>query len=1092
MVARAIPFSSWNLPLWLLVILLSSGFFLVWFRYHNKKQQCPQLLKRFLSGDNLWKQLGHVGLPVVILLGAVLRLWRWDEGIPASIFGGLIEMRSAQKFLDAPDKLHHWLWDLFKSPGPRGWGYESPIFLPLDAFLRFLFEANLHLEVFSGALWSLTAMFLLWWIGRTLNGARYGLLFAAFLAVSPLQVTWSRLGFRAIAGVTHVLLVMAMSLWAGRRRSFLLAWLSGVCGFLSIFSHDSARVSIPLGAIALVQGFSHPWKERRQVVLLLLSMLLGYIAPFYLLNFKQGIETFFPHGINDSLKISSGANFLDSVVRSLSERYRQAVSALDMLFLHDRALDAPSISQDFGIADGGHVFTPVVILGVIGIFVMVAQLSRTYLWFFMWFAGLAIPAMSCAQSRRLLVMDAAWCVFAGFGLSALSSIASSTIAYCMQCASVTKQLMKHIQVILSGLVITGLAFWCWRAMILLRNPTRIAYSVPFAGAGCAGDVVFCPTCVDLSHQWERDIAAGGFVLSFDSDEPRENPTGPTGLYVLGELAAYAAGKPKSFVDFYRTVKNRSLSSSGVPHFSESTLFVDYLNGLFREVYHKKTQWYFVTPVAWERWLIAQLTQFHGAEVKNLNGLGYGDTMKISLPAMHDGSVIQLLRKLFETPSPRYQECPIFHFIDTVSVAPERFFKPQSIVPLLETDDVRSVDSWVLIDQGTTLFFRGTYYKGIPFRDLSNQVPSDQSWTLAALNGEGKTFYWKPGQISISNENVTPPLVKGPMMSGCSVRYKNEWISLDPFTGTLTSNIDLSWLPSNIWVGLNLLGDQLLLAGADQSIQRFNLLTREREAQFTALVTPRVWEPFLPGTCTPLAAGDQWVAILDSFSNRILLYSPVGKLLSILPPVNAWGRPYLRTVAASKNVLAVGRHENPVMQLFNVDIHVCKTVEALEQDRATLISKKDLFDFESGTLTGWIVSGKAFGESGIDDSSTSLPGQLPLHGVQGRYLLNSFFKRDDSIGEVRSPDFVLDRNFMRLNVGGGNQPGQCEVVLVVDGKRVRSATGQNSEELKTILWDIGEYKGKSAYLEVHDRARGPWGHILVDDIALVDIDLPEKK
>ena len=68
-------------------------------------------------------------------------------------------------------------------------------------------------------------------------------------------------------------------------------------------------------------------------------------------------------------------------------------------------------------------------------------------------------------------------------------------------------------------------------------------------------------------------------------------------------------------------------------------------------------------------------------------------------------------------------------------------------------------------------------------------------------------------------------------------------------------------------------------------------------------------------------------------------------------------------------------------------------------------------------------------------------------------------------------------------------------LLIDGKVVLSATGPNtepggSEFLNWENWDVKQYKGRKAVLQIVDNATGGWGHINVDHI--LQSDTPAKK
>ncbi|MEY3457115.1 MAG: hypothetical protein RL215_272 [Planctomycetota bacterium] len=141
------------------------------------------------------------------------------------------------------------------------------------------------------------------------------------------------------------------------------------------------------------------------------------------------------------------------------------------------------------------------------------------------------------------------------------------------------------------------------------------------------------------------------------------------------------------------------------------------------------------------------------------------------------------------------------------------------------------------------------------------------------------------------------------------------------------------------------------------------------------------------------------------------------------------------------------------------------------------------DFESDSYSPWIVTGKAFGPG---PARGTLPGQMHVDGFRGRGLVNSFFEGDDSKGSLTSPEFTLQRHYISFLIGGGQNPEELAFQLLVDGKVVRSATGGNSspggsEALELQFWDIAEFAGLKARLQIIDDAAGSWGHINVDHV-----------
>jgi uncharacterized protein (DUF608 family) len=140
------------------------------------------------------------------------------------------------------------------------------------------------------------------------------------------------------------------------------------------------------------------------------------------------------------------------------------------------------------------------------------------------------------------------------------------------------------------------------------------------------------------------------------------------------------------------------------------------------------------------------------------------------------------------------------------------------------------------------------------------------------------------------------------------------------------------------------------------------------------------------------------------------------------------------------------------------------------------------DFESGTYGNWKKAGTAFGDA---PATGTLPNQQPVTGFGGKYLVNTFREGDGSTGTLTSPEFTVRRPWINFRIGGGNHAGRTCLNLLVDGKVVRSSTGKNVERLEWDSWEVSEFRGRKAMLEIVDRETGGWGHVNVDDIQFAD-------
>ena len=153
--------------------------------------------------------------------------------------------------------------------------------------------------------------------------------------------------------------------------------------------------------------------------------------------------------------------------------------------------------------------------------------------------------------------------------------------------------------------------------------------------------------------------------------------------------------------------------------------------------------------------------------------------------------------------------------------------------------------------------------------------------------------------------------------------------------------------------------------------------------------------------------------------------------------------------------------------------------------ATAPAQDDILiaDFEGSDYGDWTIEGEAFGPG---PAQGTLKGQMHVSGYRGKRLVNSFYKGDGTKGAITSPPFKIERKLINFLIGGGGHKGQTYMALLVNDKAVRTAMGPNtqpggSEALQWQSWDVSEFAGKMAQIEIVDAFSGGWGHINVDHI-----------
>ena len=196
---------------------------------------------------------------------------------------------------------------------------------------------------------------------------------------------------------------------------------------------------------------------------------------------------------------------------------------------------------------------------------------------------------------------------------------------------------------------------------------------------------------------------------------------------------------------------------------------------------------------------------------------------------------------------------------------------------------------------------------------------------------------------------------------------------------------------------------------------------------------------------------------------------------------------------------VGWLENAVLIDSAKSIHALRRTRILNKKERTLIihsaekaplpieaaeprAKIVLADFEGPDYGKWQAAGEAFGKG---PAKGTLAGQQQVSGFDGKGLVNTFLGGDGPGGTLTSPTFEISRKFINFLIGGGGHAGETCINLIIDGRVVRTATGKNNEKLEWFFWNVQEFEGKAAKIEIVDKHSGGWGHINIDEIELSD-------
>ncbi|HLY36575.1 MAG TPA: hypothetical protein VKU61_00975 [Candidatus Binatia bacterium] len=842
----------------------------------------------------------EAALLLVVLAGAVvLRTAWWDRGLPGTIFGGEIGTARAALAVQRGGLLGRW-WSLVRQLNGGGWWYDSPVVEPVIVAFQSVFPPQVHGIVRVGAAFGTAGVLLAWLVGRLLHGPRFGLAFAAFVAVSPLQVVWSRLGYRAMAVAPHVLLTLALAAVAARRRSIVLAGVVGVVAYATVYNHEVARAAMPLAIVAI-------WCASRTLVrrnLWFVTLSLG-VALVIVTLAERLPET---GGMSDMLwptyhgaAGNQGERTLREFVEKNYARVKTETSrSLADYFLINRDTPPAPAAWGWGIAHGGLTFLPVTALGVLGLIRTLRAPAQYLVWFAMLVVGLALPAMACTVARRLLVFDLGWCAFAAAGMLALADTA------------VLGRVPRRARGILAGALVAAIGCWTMAAIVGLAPPLDDGPPAPVAyGSGwfaCPdfsrlSDVTTCRRCLEVAKGWEADIRDEKLIILVDSDMNRETPTSPGGLPLYGFLAAARNGTPERFQELYPILLNVNHVPESHAYYARPGDYAAYVADLLHRAPHRSIVWHAERPTAWDRWLARRLGGTTATFATPLSAVG---GFRVETPASADDSVIELLTSL-ETRS----AC-----VKANVVAEDRLPFQANTLAVAEIVTTSAPAAWFALSWNEAWSPDGVWH--LP--GIRNLVGRDGEVGTLRSDGWGERFAW-PARALVRTDRLTELL---PVGRGCATFAGSDWWVVDPERGMLHSRASHDWLPPGDWIGLA--SDrraELILAGADQRLVVADVAAGAVRADFPAIVTPSRVEEF--GECTQIVRGRDWIGVYRAPANAVDFYALDGRRIGTLD-LGAHGFAFVRAVGAVDDFLAVS-DASQKLTTVRVDLTACAASEA---------------------------------------------------------------------------------------------------------------------------------------------------------------------
>ncbi len=169
------------------------------------------------------------------------------------------------------------------------------------------------------------------------------------------------------------------------------------------------------------------------------------------------------------------------------------------------------------------------------------------------------------------------------------------------------------------------------------------------------------------------------------------------------------------------------------------------------------------------------------------------------------------------------------------------------------------------------------------------------------------------------------------------------------------------------------------------------------------------------------------------------------------------------------------------------IATCLTSSAKEADDPTssqlpngdlLITNFEQRDLGRMRAWGWQFQGDSFNRE-FRLGTSKLRARVGRY--EGKWFLTTVTENPKSTGTLTSPNFTIQRPYISFFISGGSSPTMLQANLIVDGKVVRTANGNDSDIFKQVSFDVQSFQNKEARFQVVDKATSMWGHINLDQI-----------
>jgi non-lysosomal glucosylceramidase len=176
----------------------------------------------------------------------------------------------------------------------------------------------------------------------------------------------------------------------------------------------------------------------------------------------------------------------------------------------------------------------------------------------------------------------------------------------------------------------------------------------------------------------------------------------------------------------------------------------------------------------------------------------------------------------------------------------------------------------------------------------------------------------------------------------------------------------------------------------------------------------------------------------------------------------------------------GQHRNKIVRNPGISSLYMDFIEGSD-GVAEFFGHEVFEDFEKGTQEKWSrIDEDVFNKISVDPTTVT-----NIKGFKGKGVFHSGAYDKKATGKLVSKPFKIEKKYISFLVAGFKRSDKNNISLLINNEVVRKACGDGTGDANLVNWDVSDFLGQKARIEINDNSANPSHYIVIDEIILAD-------